>query len=137
MIYDRTESEHWARDVDDWDEEFTTGDVVLSAGHDGFKTMIVVSSIDLSELDHVRRRGVFWEHDDAVEYAKTLHDGPPLTEAVPRPEDWEQDGHYYVKEDDGEDPDQRIHEEAYHARVSKRNTLAEFCEDIDPYEPEG
>lgn len=74
MIYDKTDSQHWSRDVVDWDAAFETGDVVLSAGHASFRTMIVVSEIDLDEAEHVTRRGVFWKKDEAERYADALHD---------------------------------------------------------------
>jgi len=74
MIHDKRGEGNWSDDVQDWDEEFDDGDVVIGDGYASFKTMTVVHQIQLDELDHVVHRGVFWEDDYAEQFAEMIND---------------------------------------------------------------
>lgn len=82
MIHDKIEHQHWSSDVDDWDSEFKTGDVVISPGHGSFRTMFVVHEINLNLIEYVTHRGVFWKEEEARRYAENLHDRTPLDQPL-------------------------------------------------------
>lgn len=72
-IYDKTNEKNWSDNIDNWESEFNTGDVVVGPGYGNFKSMFVVHEIDLDDsLDHITHRGVFWDKTEARVYADTL-----------------------------------------------------------------
>lgn len=72
QIHDRTDDPHWSENVDDWEGEFEIGDVILSPGHDHFRTMTVVSQIEDNPWEMVTRKGIFWDEEEAQRYAGEL-----------------------------------------------------------------
>jgi hypothetical protein len=72
-IHDKTDEKNWSNDIEDWESEFDSGDVVIGPGYGNFRTMFAVHEIDLENpLEHVTHRGVFWEETEARVYADTL-----------------------------------------------------------------
>ena len=73
MIYDKRNEGNWTDDVQDWEDEFNDGDVVIADGYSSFKTMTVVHQIQLDHPhENVVHRGVFWEDDYAEQFAEML-----------------------------------------------------------------
>lgn len=78
MIHDKLDEGHWTSEVENWNRVFETGDVVIGPGHGSFKTMIMVHEINLDLIEYVTHRGVFWDEEEAREYAQDLHERAPL-----------------------------------------------------------
>jgi len=75
VIHDRTGEAGWEDDIG---ERIDDGDVVLTDSYSSVRAMTVVSEIG-PDLPHeaVTRRGVFWEHEEALRYARALDAGAP------------------------------------------------------------
>lgn len=81
-IHNKRDEENWSNNVEDWESEFDTGDVVIGPGYGSFRSMTVVHEINLNLIEHVTHRGVFWKEGEAERYAEDLHERAPLEQPV-------------------------------------------------------
>lgn len=128
MIHDKRDNDNWSDDVQDWEEEFDDGDVVIGPGYGSFRTMTVVHQIQLENPhENVVHRGVFWKDKYAERFAELLDeeddaDGPP-------PEDFDygeqkEDGQYenYPTTNEGEF-EQPVRESYVHEECGTTTTM--------------
>jgi hypothetical protein len=74
MIHDKTDAPEWTNDTDVRDR-FGAKDLVIGPGYGSFKTMYVVHEINPDDkYDAITHKGVFWDLDEAEEYAEDRHE---------------------------------------------------------------
>ena len=74
-IHDKIGEHNWSSNVENWESEFNSGDIVIGPGYGSFKTMFIVHEINFdAPYNNVVHRGVFWNKTEARIYADTLVD---------------------------------------------------------------